>query len=158
MSTLNPADPEDTTLILTRLFDAPPARVFDAWLMREEWQAWIGPEGMNCDVPLLEPRIGGRYRITMRLTDGQVIPVGGVFKAIDKPKTLVLTWGRDGDASRVSLLTLTFTQRGKATELTLRQQGLGSVASRDDHIKGWNSTLNKLVRYISAAAGAGAPD
>jgi uncharacterized protein YndB with AHSA1/START domain len=27
---------EDTTLEITRLFDAPPARVFRAWLHREE--------------------------------------------------------------------------------------------------------------------------
>jgi uncharacterized protein YndB with AHSA1/START domain len=149
---MRPPDADETTLVITRLFDAPPARVFDAWSVREEWQAWIGPEGKTCDVPLLEPHVGGRYRITMRLTDGQVIPVGGVFKAIDRPKTLVLTWGRDGDPSRASLLTLTFKQRGNATELTLRQEGLRSVASRDDHTKGWNSALNKLVTHLAAAA------
>jgi uncharacterized protein YndB with AHSA1/START domain len=150
-------DAEDTTLIVTRLFDASPPRVFDAWLIREEWQAWIGPEGMNCDVPLLEPHIGGRYRITMRLTDGRVVPVGGIYRAIDRPNALVLTWGREDDPSRASLLTLTLKPRGSATELTLRQEGLGSVASRDDHIKGWNDALNKLDRYL-AASGAAAVD
>ena len=59
----NPAA-EDTTVVVRRLIDAPPERVFDAWLMREQWDAWIGPEGMKCDVPLLEPQVGGRYRIT----------------------------------------------------------------------------------------------
>jgi uncharacterized protein YndB with AHSA1/START domain len=62
---------EDTTLEITRIFDAPPARVFNAWLNREEWQAWIGPEGINCDVPLLEPRVGGRYREQLNPTDAQ---------------------------------------------------------------------------------------
>ncbi len=138
----------DTTLVIKRLFDAPPARVFDAWLNREEWQAWIGPEGMKCDVPLLEPVVGGRYRVTMRTSGGQVIPVAGVFKVIDRPKTLVLTWGWEGDPSRESLVTLTFAQKGAATELTLQQEGLGSTANRDDHGKGWNSALNKLVTYL----------
>jgi uncharacterized protein YndB with AHSA1/START domain len=87
---------EDTTLEITRVFDAPPARVFDAWLNREEWQAWIGPEGVNCEVPLLEPRVGGRYRIAMHLSDGRVIPVAGVFKIIDAPRTLAFTWGWEG--------------------------------------------------------------
>lgn len=41
------ATAEDTTLEISRMFDAPAARVFNAWLNREEWQAWIGPEGMN---------------------------------------------------------------------------------------------------------------
>ncbi len=141
---------EDTTLIVTRLFDAPPARVFNAWLKREEWQAWIGPEGVQCEVPLLEPQVGGKYRINMRLTDGNLIPVAGVFQTIDPPNTLVFTWGWDGDPSRTSVITLSFRAKGNQTELTLVQEGLGTVANRDGHNKGWNSALNKLVTYLAA--------
>ena len=140
---------DETILEITRVFDAPPARVFDAWLNREEWQAWIGPKGVSCEVPLLEPRVGGRYRVTMRLSDGRVIPVAGVFKTIDAPRTLVFTWGWDGDSSRDSLITLTFRGMGDKTEMTLRQEGLGSVANRDDHGKGWTGTLNKLERHLA---------
>ena len=142
---------DDTTLVITRLFDAPPARVFDAWLDREEWQAWIGPEGVECEVPVLEPRVGGRYRLTMRMANGDTIPVAGVFQVIDRPTTLAFTWGRDGDPSRDSLVTLSFARKGDKTELTLRQEGLGSAENRDGHGKGWNSALNKLDRYLAAA-------
>jgi uncharacterized protein YndB with AHSA1/START domain len=144
---------EDATLEITRLFDAPPQRVFDAWLNREEWQAWIGPEGVNCEVPLLEPRVGGRYSITMRLSDGRLIPVSGVFKTIDAPRSVVFTWGWANDPSRESLITLTLRAQGDKTELTLRQEGLGSIASRDEHGKGWNSALNKLGRYVERGSG-----
>jgi uncharacterized protein YndB with AHSA1/START domain len=140
---------DDTTLEITRLFDATPARVFDAWLKREQWQAWIGPEGMNCDVILLEPRIGGRYRITMRLTDGSVAPVAGIFKTIDAPNSLVFTWGWEGDPARTSLITLTFRDKAGRTELTLRQEGLRTVENRDGHVKGWHSALNKLVAFLA---------
>ena len=146
------ADFDEGTLVITRLLDAPPARVFDAWLVREEWQAWIGPEGMSCEVPLLEPRVGGSYRLTMKLSSGETIPVAGIFKVIDRPNTLVFTWGRDGDPSRNSLVTLTFAKKGDQTELTLRQEGLGTAENRDAHDKGWNSTLNKLHRYLAAGA------
>jgi uncharacterized protein YndB with AHSA1/START domain len=79
---------ENIVLEIRRVFDAPRARVFDAWLNREEWQAWIGPEGVRCEVPVLERRVGGRYRLIMHLSDGQVIPVTGVFKTIEAPKRL----------------------------------------------------------------------
>lgn len=141
---------DDTSLEITRLFDAPPARVFDAWLQREQWQAWIGPEGINCEVPLLEPHVGGRYRITMRLTDGRVVPVAGVFKAIEPPTSLVFTWGWENDPARQSLITLTFRDKAGKTELTLRQEGFDSVANRDGHNRGWNGTLNKLVAYLQS--------
>jgi uncharacterized protein YndB with AHSA1/START domain len=143
-----PRDGADT-LVLTRIIDAPPARVFDAWLKREEWQAWIGPEGVRCEVPLLEPRVSGRYRVTMHLTGGQTIPVAGVFQIIDRPHRLAMTWGMEGDPSRQSLLTITFRKLGESTELTLRQEGLGSASNRDDHCKGWNSALNKLVAHLT---------
>jgi len=141
---------EDTTLIVTRLFDAPPERVFDAWLEREQWQAWIGPEGVSCAVPILEPRIGGRYKVDMTLSTGERLPVEGVFRAIDRPNTLAFTWGWAGDPARESLITLTLARRGEKTELTLVQEGLGSAESRDDHGRGWNSALNKLGRFLAA--------
>lgn len=148
------ASADDTTLELRRVFDATPAEVFDAWLTREQWAAWIGPEGMNCEVPLLEPRVGGRYEITMHLANGQVIPVSGVFKTIERPNRLVFSWGWNGDATRQSRITLDFVAQGARTELILRQEGLGTVANRDDHGKGWNSALNKLVRHLAARHGA----
>jgi uncharacterized protein YndB with AHSA1/START domain len=138
----------DTTLEITRIFDAPPERLFDAWLEREEWQAWIGPKGVSCEVPLLEPWVGGRYRVTMRLSDGRVIPVAGVYKTIERPRKLVFTWGWEGDPTRQSLVALSFREVNGKTELTLRHEGLESLASRGDHRNGWNSALDKLVAYV----------
>lgn len=142
---------ENTVLEITRIFDAPPSRIFDAWLDREEWQAWIGPEGVNCEVPLLEPRVGGRYRLIMHLSDGRVLPVAGVFTAIETAKTFAFTWGMEGDA-RETLVTIKLRDIGGRTELTLRQEGLPSVADRDDHGRGWNSALNKLGTHLATAS------
>jgi uncharacterized protein YndB with AHSA1/START domain len=141
----------DTTLIVKRTFDAPPAAVFDAWLEREQFQNWIGPEGVNCAVPLLEPRVGGRYRIDMKLSSG-VVPVGGEFRVIEKPNLLVFTWGWDGDPARTSLITLTFRAAGDKTELTLKQEGLPTIESRDEHNRGWNGTLNKLAALLKGSS------
>jgi uncharacterized protein YndB with AHSA1/START domain len=141
----------DTVLEITRVFDAPPERVFAAWLEREQFQAWIGPEGIDCEVELLEPQVGGRYRLVMN-TPERVIPVSGVFKSIEPSRRLVFTWGWEGDPIRQSIITLTFRAIGTKTELTLRQEGLGSVESRDGHVRGWTSALNKLDRHLSEGA------
>ncbi len=142
----------DTTLEISRLFDAAPADVFNAWLNREEWQSWIGPPGLQCKVPLLEPRVGGRYRIIMRLTDGRVIPVAGLFQAIDAPRTLVFTWGAESDPTRHTLITLMFAEKGAKTELKLQQEGFANAESRNIHRTGWNDALNKLAEYLAAAS------
>ena len=40
--------------------------------------------------------------------------------------------------------------RSPLTELTLRQEGLGTVENRDAHGTGWNSALNKLAGHLAA--------
>jgi uncharacterized protein YndB with AHSA1/START domain len=134
---------------ITRIFDASPQRVFDAWMVRENWQSWIGPEGINCEVPQLDAEVGGRYRINMKLTNGERIPVAGTYQIIEPGKRIVFTWGWDGDPSRTSTITLTFRDLGGKTELTLRQEGLRTVENRDGHTVGWNGALNKLDTYLA---------
>ena len=143
------AAPNDITVLeITRVFDASPDQVFDAWTVREQWQSWIGPEGVSCEVPLLEPRVGGGYKIIMRLSDGRVIPVVGTFREVDRPKRIVFTWKWEGNDAD-SLVTLTLRDLAGKTELTLRHEGLLTVENRDNHGKGWNGTLNKLVAFLA---------
>jgi uncharacterized protein YndB with AHSA1/START domain len=141
------ASSDDMVLEITRVFEAPPARVFAAWMDLGQFRAWIGPDGVDCEVELLEPRVGGRYRLVMN-TPERVIPVSGVFKVIERDRRLVFTWGWEGDSIRQSLITLDFKPLGSKTELTLRQEGLGSVESRDGHVRGWTSALGKLERFL----------
>ncbi len=140
-TTLNPV------LEIRRIFDTSPEALFDAWFTREQWQAWIGPEGCQCEVPLLEPKVGGRYSIKMNLSDGRVIPVEGVFQTVDRPHVLAFTWSwalGKGD----TLVRLSFRVVSGGTELTLTHEGLPTPADREDHGKGWNSVFYKLARYV----------
>lgn len=137
-------------LEIKRIFVASPSKVFDAWLNREEWQAWIGPEGMNCAVPLLEPFVGGNFQIKMKISEDNIIPVAGVFLEIEKPNRIVFSWGRAGDPLSQSVITVTLNAIDGHTALTLQHVGLTSVESRNDHERGWNGTFNKLAHYLAA--------
>jgi uncharacterized protein YndB with AHSA1/START domain len=134
-------------LQVRRVFDASPEELFDAWFSREQWQAWIGPEGCQCEVPVLEPKVGGRYRIQMHLNDGRELPVEGEFKTVDRPRSLVFTWGW-ALAGGSTLVRLTFKAVEGGTELTLIHEGLPTAEDREGHGKGWNSALNKLARHV----------
>jgi uncharacterized protein YndB with AHSA1/START domain len=140
---------QSSALEIKRVFDAPCSQVFEAWLDREGWQSWIGPEGVRCEVPLLERRVGGRYRLSMHLPDGRILPVSGIFKSIQPNESFAFTWGMEGEP-RETLVTVTLRELGDKTELTLRQEGLPTAADREGHSKGWNSAFNKLSAYLSA--------
>jgi uncharacterized protein YndB with AHSA1/START domain len=142
---------DDTLLLIRRVFDAPPAAVFDAWTKAEDWQSWIGPEGVDCGVELLDARAGGRFRLTMRIAPDRTATVVGEFRIVERPDRLVFTWGLEGDAGKVSLITLTFRESAGKTDFTLRQEGLGGVENRNMHEQGWQSTFRKLDRHLAGA-------
>jgi uncharacterized protein YndB with AHSA1/START domain len=145
---------DDATLVLTRHFDAPPARVFDAWMNHDEFESWIGVEGVRCKVPTFDARVGGRYAVDLRLSTGEIAPVTGQFREIEAPKRIVFTWNWNSEPQRKTLITLTFAARDGGTDMTLRQEGLGTPETRDLHGRGWNSTFNKLAAHVAAGPAA----
>ena len=100
-------------LEIKRMFDAPPNLVFDAWLIREQWQAWIGPEGGHSDVTRFEPQVGGNYDLIMHIGDGREIPVTGAFKRIERPTHFAITWRWAlADDGKDTLVTVTLREVG----------------------------------------------
>ena len=138
-------------LKITRVFNAPIARVFDAWMQREQWQAWIGPEGIACLVPEMDARVGGRYRVVMTMTSGQTVTVVGSFTIIERPVRFAFTWRMDGGAHD-SLVTVSLRDLGGRTELTLQHAGLISGENVESHDRGWNSALGKLEKFLEGQA------
>lgn len=133
---------------IKRIFAASPAEVFTAWLDRDEWQAWIGPEGVRCDVTRFEPKVGGHYRLVMHLPSGETTVVVGVFQHISRDIAFAFTWGQEG-TDQTSLVSVELRPIGDGTELTLRHEGLPTETLREGHAMGWNSALNKLDLHLT---------
>jgi uncharacterized protein YndB with AHSA1/START domain len=156
-----------TSLSITRTFDAPPARVFDAWLDPAQMEKWMGPRDKVARAEILEldARVGGRYRIRMHIKDGPQPIVGGVYREITRPTRLVFTWawepeaGYCGDgadqASRPQddpmLVTVTFRAVGDRTEMTLLHEKLASEEDRAGHEHGWIGSVEQLAAFLRSA-------
>src|SRR5512144_2317401 len=82
----SPATPGPLTL--TRTFDAPRERLFEAWTDPAHVAPWWGPECFTNPVCELDPRSGGAIRIDMRAPDGTVYPMAGVYREITAPSRL----------------------------------------------------------------------
>ena len=64
------ANQADTTLHLTRHFDAPRDTVFRAWIEREAMMSWMGPEGFTVTSCEVDAQPGGAWRVCMHSPDG----------------------------------------------------------------------------------------
>jgi uncharacterized protein YndB with AHSA1/START domain len=144
------------TLVLSHVFDAPRALVYAAWTERQHLERWQGaPEGMTVTVEQSDIRPGGAFKICMHGPDGADHWLQGVYREVVAPERLVFThtWlDASGKPGKETLVTITFTERGDRTELTLRQSGFASIQSRDGHREGWASTFTNLARYLSGNA------
>ena len=144
----------ETVLRLTRRFDAPPERVFDAWtdpeLLRRWFHAgqyWTTPDA---DVDL---RPGGRYRLAMRTEEGDIHAVVGEYREVTRPNRLVYTWAWEGPAdsemAAESLVTVEFKGDGGGTAVELTHTGFPSDDNRDQHAHGWEGCLANLERVFA---------
>ncbi len=143
---------EDHVLRLERLIAAPPERVFALWTEPEDLVRWWGPDGYDVPVYTLDVTPGGRWRTTMRSPQGELLTVSGVFRAIEPPRRLVFTWAWDdenGVRGPETEVTVTFDPAPGGTRLVLVQQTFESRESRDNHRKGWASSLDCLDRVVA---------
>lgn len=147
------AVPSDIELVITRMLDAPRALVFAAWTQTEHLARWQGaPIGHSVTLEKSDVRTGGSFRLCMHGPDGVDRWLEGDYKEVTPPHRIVFThsWLDDhGDRQNETLVTITFADRGNRTELTLHQTGFVSIASRDGHRSGWNSTFDRFAAYLA---------
>jgi uncharacterized protein YndB with AHSA1/START domain len=140
------------TLVAEIDIDAPPERVFQAWIDPKQRLAWWGDDesyrGTKMESDL---RIGGKWRTEGKRADGKPFAVWGEYTRVDPPTALGFTWNNTWDSEGPPthvLIELTPTSSG--THLSLTHSGFTSASSRDDHNKGWNRVLGWLTGYLRA--------
>jgi glutathione S-transferase len=136
-------------LEITRTFDAPPARVFACFTNQADWSAWAGPREIQGEVTLLEPRVGGRYRIVMHRPDGGEMVAGGEFQVLEEPSRLAFTWKWE-HGEDTTLVTIFLRDVGGKTEMHFRHEGFTTEDDRDRHNEGWAGCFAKLEAFAAS--------
>jgi len=111
--------PSDHEVKMTRLFDAPRERVFEAMTRPEHVKNWWGRLGEGYSVPVcqIDLRPGGAWRFVNRHPHGEAI-FYGEYREIVPPSKLVYTEIFADYPDTVSLITALFTSEGKKTRYT----------------------------------------
>jgi len=151
-----PSSIADRELVLTRIFDAPPEKVFRAWTEPELIKQWFAPLPWTTPFAETDVRPGGSNLITMRSPEGEDYPNPGVYLEVVENERLVITdaYTRAWEPSEQPFLTmiLTFEDLGGKTRYTARVLHW-SVADRERHEQmsfhaGWGQCADQLAELL----------
>ena len=144
----------DREVIITRVFDAPPRLLFEAYSKPEHLVRWFGPTGWPltpCEVGF---RVGGRFRFAMTGPDGvQNTPFGGEYLTIVPNEKIVYDNAFELPGAEKMVVTVTLEERGGRTTLTMHTV-FASVAMRNEHVgggfeQGVGSGLDQLADVVA---------
>jgi uncharacterized protein YndB with AHSA1/START domain len=164
-------DAKDGEFVITRTFDAPRERVWQAFTEADHLIHWWGPKGFSvrdCEVDL---RPGGLFRYGLRSPDGQDMCGRFVYREITAPERLVCIVSFTDEKGEVIrhpwnatwplevLSTVTFAEHDGRTTLTVRWAPHAATnaerqtfeAGHDSMQQGWTGTLDQLAAYLAQA-------
>jgi uncharacterized protein YndB with AHSA1/START domain len=144
--------PSDTTILITREFDAPRELVWRVWtepdLIAQWWHAERG-EVVSIEMDL---RVGGTWRYAMRAREGFEVAFHGECREIVLHEKLVTTEVYEAVPDHPAVTTATFTEQDGRTTVTLLVEH-DSQVSRDMHVNsGMEDGLQDALRLAEQVA------
>ncbi len=149
------ATPSDREIVITRVFNAPRAVVFDTWTKAEHVAHWWDPSGVPLAACEIDLRPNGAFRFVNQGPDGMQHAFTGIYREIVAPARLVFT-ARISPSGAESVGTLVFTENEGRTTLVMTI-ACQSRADRDALLKmqidvGTARTLDNLDEYLGTIA------
>lgn len=155
--------PSETEIRFTRFFRRPRRVLFEAWTQPEHIRHWWGCNGSSIPVCEIDLRVGGLWKIIMRMPDGSDHPFHGVYREIAPGEQLV--YSECYDEPKVGcpewLTTVIFEEIEGGTRLThtIRHR---SPQARDGHLRagmeaGTIQTLNHLDEHVARMLSGSVP-
>lgn len=115
MSTHTEIPADEPTIVMTRVYDAPRALVWEAITEAKHVKQWWGGAGFSNPVCEMDVRPGGRWNHVMRFPDGGEMKLDFVFVEVDKPTRLVwqhVDHGKRTSGPPTSVMTVTLDDLG----------------------------------------------
>lgn len=144
-------------LVVTRVFNAPPRLVFEAWTKPELMKRWWAPKssGMTLASCEMDVRTGGRYRLEFDRGTGQPLAFFGKYLEVIPDARLV--WSNE-ESEQGSVTTLTFEDHDGSTRLVMRER-YPTKDALDQALAGMEDGMGESFTQLDellAALGAGA--
>jgi uncharacterized protein YndB with AHSA1/START domain len=140
------------TLVITRRFNFPIERVFDAWLDPANAGKFLFATPTGKMVRLeIDAKVGGAFNFTRR--DGDDVEHVGTYLEIDRPRRLVFTFAVPKYSAQVTRVTLDLKPLPTGCELTLTHEGVLAEWLESTR-QGWGKICDGLAALLANDSGA----
>jgi uncharacterized protein YndB with AHSA1/START domain len=139
------------TIVVEIDIDAPPERVFQAWIDPQQRLAWWGDDQTYRSTKLdSDLRVGGKWRTEGKSADGKVFSIFGQYTRVEPPKALAFTWNHDwgGPQMPETHVLVEMIPTSSGTHVTVTHSGFTTAPERDSHNAGWQRVLGWLRSYL----------
>jgi uncharacterized protein YndB with AHSA1/START domain len=160
-ATVSPKVAAQHELRITRVFDASRELVWKVLTDPEHMKRWAGPRQFEARNIENDRRPGGKWRLCLHSDgfdtgDGELkrfdLWQGGENLEVVEPERLVYTFKWDqnpGLSNNVeTVITITLEEHDGKTTMNFHQAFFVTTADRDGHVRGWNSSFDRLQDYL----------
>jgi uncharacterized protein YndB with AHSA1/START domain len=140
-------------LTINRVFNAPRAKVFKAFIDPKRMLQWLGPRDYPASFVEADVRPGGKWRACLDSeAKGEELWHGGIYHEIIPDERLVFTfaWDQtDGKPGLETLVTIDFEDVANKTRMCFQQSEFETVEDCEGHRMGWNSAFDRLEELLA---------
>jgi len=142
-----------------RLIKASPQAIYDTFMVREAVAQWLPPQGATIEIQVFEPRIGGRFQMTLtfaaapgKSTANSDVVVGRFVDLVPQQRIVQAFEFDSPDPAFAGTMTMRWTLEAAAggTAVTVIAENVPPGISPADHEDGMNSSLAHLAAYVEA--------
>jgi uncharacterized protein YndB with AHSA1/START domain len=159
-----PTYQQERGFVLTRMLDAPPEVVWQAWT-QPKYLDWFFNPGTRTYLPTsVDLRVGGAWRQHMVESENRQYVTGGIYKEIVPHSRLVFAWGASGgwpepDAMDGPQVTVELTPEGERTRMDVALYLPDQLSAAE--VQGWLDkglepgmamTIDRLVDRLKTKA------
>ena len=146
---------KNRTVTIKKTLNVPIKLVWEAWTQPEHIAQWWGPKGMDVKVIEHNFSVGGNWKYTMLMPNGQEFITEGTYSEIVEHEKIISTADFKPMTEGVEIQALFETDGNKtyftfnivhATEEYCKQQEKMGI------LNGWGSVFNRMEEYLEGMA------
>ena len=145
-------EPPNQGFTIERTFKAPPEKLWEMWTTKAGLERWFVGGGYQTKVEQIDPRVGGRYDIS--LTDGkETLHNHGTYTEVSPPRRLAYLWHFDiflkpGEKPYDVPISIDFERVPGGTKMTFREGPLATPEYTEGSRQGVLANFDRLSKAL----------